>query len=380
LVKSVGVSFGAVFLVTACETSSLRKSATDAADSLTTGTIELTLGASGDSGFAAVTSVTLDSTGRIVVAEALRPMIHVYSSSGVPLFRFGRKGRGPGEFERPNQLAFDREGKLWVADGNIERFNRFELTSDTARYLSQISFEGDGPCCTGLSFDVAGNVIDIGLSPNQPGKGAPVLAWLHRDADGKVVRAVDIPNAPVGTADAIAVDTEGSRWFFYPVFGPRWLNAHAANGDWATTLTTRYEVTWYDDSGKVVTTIARSDAGDPLNDADRRWAHEANSREIHGRGMDTTKVRLPVPDRLPPINSIFFDALGRLWVQRTLHRGEPNRADVYTRDGKLVDRTTWPEDVSLKNGYIGRDVAFGIMTSDTLDGPRVVRLRFKRQR
>jgi hypothetical protein len=369
----------ALLLSAACGEKPSTDSAASHADTITVAVVDLTLGG-GDDGFAEVGSAIIDSAGRIIITDFKRAAVHVFAPDGRPLFDIGRRGSGPGEFERPYKLAFDREGKLWLSDSQNERFNRYELSATDAKFLRQVSFKGPGPCCATLAFDAANNVVDIGLSTRKVEKGFPPTAWVHRDSTGKVVRLVDLPAAPAGLDEGLAVSVGDVTLYFYPAYSPSWLSAYSPTGDWVAGLSSKYEITWYDEDGKIVGTIARDEPGEALSAADRDWAHDQNLRQLIGdKRVDTAKIKLPVPDVLPPLSELFFDQLGQLWVKRTVHRGSPNIADVYNRDGKLVERVTWPEGISLSSGYITRDVALGVMAADTLDGPRVVRLRLNRK-
>jgi sugar lactone lactonase YvrE len=51
--------------------------------------------------------------------------IQVFDLDGRFQFTIGKAGRGDGEFDQPEDLAFDAEGNLWVADGDNHRVQVF---------------------------------------------------------------------------------------------------------------------------------------------------------------------------------------------------------------------------------------------------------------
>jgi hypothetical protein len=54
----------------------------------------------------------------IFVLDMQVPIIRVYGESGVHVRDIGARGQGPGEFERPAEMALGPDGRLYVKDGN----------------------------------------------------------------------------------------------------------------------------------------------------------------------------------------------------------------------------------------------------------------------
>lgn len=72
------------------------------------------------------TDVAVDADGFIFVGEyGGNDRISKFSPEGDYLFSFGQPGNGPGELQRPQALVFDREGVLWVADSCNHRICSF---------------------------------------------------------------------------------------------------------------------------------------------------------------------------------------------------------------------------------------------------------------
>jgi hypothetical protein len=66
--------------------------------------------------FGDVSSVAIGESGRLYVADRIGSTVRAYDFSGRFLATIGSEGRGPGEFEFPNDLAFDADGRLYVRD------------------------------------------------------------------------------------------------------------------------------------------------------------------------------------------------------------------------------------------------------------------------
>jgi sugar lactone lactonase YvrE len=90
------------------------------------------------------TAVIVAPDGTIFVAEghsnANPPgRISIFSSDGTFIRSFGRFGEGPGEFRTPHGLAFDSQGRLFVADrGN----NRIQLFDQQGNFLEELKQYG----------------------------------------------------------------------------------------------------------------------------------------------------------------------------------------------------------------------------------------------
>jgi hypothetical protein len=84
----------------------------------------------GDSGsghvFGRVADIEIGEDGSVFVLDELSRAIHVFSEQGTLLRSFGRRGRGPGELERPAALTWGPGGDLWVFDAANARFTVFD--------------------------------------------------------------------------------------------------------------------------------------------------------------------------------------------------------------------------------------------------------------
>jgi tripartite motif-containing protein 71 len=60
--------------------------------------------------------MAIDRDGRLFICKPFTHRIQIYSTAGAYLGEFGSSGTGPGQFEKPADVAIDREGNLYVAD------------------------------------------------------------------------------------------------------------------------------------------------------------------------------------------------------------------------------------------------------------------------
>jgi DNA-binding beta-propeller fold protein YncE len=147
--------------------------------------------------------VAVDDQGAVYVADWANHRIQKFSGDGRLLARWGRLGKGDGEFFLPGSVAVDGRGQVYVADAGNHRIQRFDRDG---RFLEVWGGLGRGPgefsWPTGLGVDEAGRVwvVDGRGSRVQAfdGQGRPLAEW---PTDGLAVGDSETP--------ALAVDGEG---------------------------------------------------------------------------------------------------------------------------------------------------------------------------
>ncbi len=72
-----------------------------------------------------VVYATFDPEGQLVVVDQGNGEVRFFDREGRFLFKIGRKGMGPGEFDQPAYVAFDSRGWLYVLEEGRARLHRF---------------------------------------------------------------------------------------------------------------------------------------------------------------------------------------------------------------------------------------------------------------
>ena len=75
--------------------------------------------------FSSLNDFYIDEQGRIYCADGNDGRIKVFDESGKPLFQFGQKGKGPGEFSFPNAIVISRDGEVYVSDLGHRNISKF---------------------------------------------------------------------------------------------------------------------------------------------------------------------------------------------------------------------------------------------------------------
>jgi hypothetical protein len=109
-----------------------------------------------------------------------------FSRDGKFIKAWGKLGSGPGEFKNPHALAFDSEGRLFVADrGNA----RIQIFDQDGRFLAQWTQFGRP---SGLFIDANDRLfaIDADSSPANNTEGWRKGIWIGSAKDGEVTAFV----------------------------------------------------------------------------------------------------------------------------------------------------------------------------------------------
>lgn len=88
------------------------------------------------------TAVAFDRDSRLLVSDTLNFRVQVFGPDLSPALQFGRKGDMPGTFAQPKGLAADAAGRIYVVDANFEAVQIFDAAGTL---LMTFGREGRGP-------------------------------------------------------------------------------------------------------------------------------------------------------------------------------------------------------------------------------------------
>jgi sugar lactone lactonase YvrE len=182
------------------------------------GKLLMTLGRAGETGtgtdvFDQPTSVAIASNGDIFVSEGHAPTygnsrILKFSKDGKLIKVIGRKGRAQGEFMGPHSLAFDSQGRLFVADrGN----NRIQILDQEGRFLAEWKQFGrpSGLCIT--RDDTLYVADSESWGPDEPGWKKGIRIGSAKDGSVTAfIEDLESTTEDHSGAEAVGVDSQGN--------------------------------------------------------------------------------------------------------------------------------------------------------------------------
>ncbi len=177
--------------------------------------------------FGDVTGIAVSLRGEIAVLDGQAQAVRVFGATGEYLRTIGRKGAGPGEFDRALAIHFDQDDRLWVVDaGNA----RYEVFDPEGRRLRRTPRGG------GSTIGDPGAMTEGGLLDPLP----------HFGADGEILRYYVRVDSTGVVVDSLAPVTLGNLSQLRGVpaalapFIPRVLTAADWRGDLWLASSDRY--------------------------------------------------------------------------------------------------------------------------------------------
>ncbi len=116
--------------------------------------------------FSQIAGLQVDDRGQVYVLDGQDCLIRVFDASGKFSRSFGRKGKGPGEFENPMGLSLSGQ-TLSVFDMGNASISRFSLEG---RPIGETYLKAIGPYTSSALADSDGVVYVYGSSMNKDGK------------------------------------------------------------------------------------------------------------------------------------------------------------------------------------------------------------------
>ena len=140
----------------------------------------------------------------VYVADRENHRVQSFTTSGNFLSKFGSRGSGIGQFEVPQGISIDTDGRVYISDTGNERIQVFRSDgSFIASFEGKVSGRASFECPVGLAIASDGNLFIAGYHSNN-------VMVLTRE--GQFVRSFDV-ESPIG----VAIDAVG--FFFVTTSG-----------------------------------------------------------------------------------------------------------------------------------------------------------------
>lgn len=307
--------------------------------------------------FGSIDALTVDDSGRMYVFDGQARELRVFGADGSFLFRHGRRGGGPGEYQHVIGMSTSADGAVWLVDGGNARYT-------TLRGGDTLSFRrGAGVYhLPWLGGHVGDQLYDVVVVPGEGSREAMVRV----DATGTVVDTLAVP------ARGSGAPRRGSMEFPLP-YAPQRIRAFDHRG--AVWVGSSHEYVLYriGTAGDTTLVVRRDIEPRPLT------ASEADSVRRHVQALRSEfGVAVPdaqVPSRAPLLADLAVADDGSVWVTRaespTAYPGG-TLLDVFAPDGRYV--ATLELRFPLTRTVVRDGKLYGVAL-DELEVPRVFRAR-----
>lgn len=328
---------------------------------------------------AAVVGVARLLDGSVVVANQSTNELRVFAPDGTHRRTLGRRGRGPGEFDRLAELLRiadtvvgidgNRRGEAFAPDGRLLRSFPIPIF-EQGQFPSYIGFHGDGAAVV-LALDPPRDTTRATLT------ATGVLGVLGRDGHARPLTHVPMYETRKLAMGYVPV-------FLGPVYRAAVLPDRVCVG-WAA----RWEVSCYARDGALRTRTLRATSPGPVTEDDKRVFREGFLRANRGVPRDraeATARSFPIAERRSAMGRFVPATTGELWVgefvisdEVFLGRtglGSPDAATTWTvlaPDGRWIADVVLPARFTLLDA--GPDYVAGVARdADDVERVEVYRL------
>ncbi|UCE40354.1 MAG: 6-bladed beta-propeller [Candidatus Aminicenantes bacterium] len=310
--------------------------------------------------FYRVWDIQADAQGNIYVLDSGATRIQKYDKNGKYLQTIGRKGQGPGEFERPIMLTLDKDNNLYV--GEMAKIHKFDLEGKFIKMTKIPFFYMNFTPDDKRNFVVTGRIII---------EGAHNLGVLILDSEGEIRKKIaEFPGLPMHeTGTTISHD-----------YSPELRFAAMGDNGFVYGYNMDYKLYIADWSGKNIIifdkeehahTISRKEKNKIIDDLVKNTA----SAQLEWPKSVVEKMA-NLPHHRPFFDRIRVDDKRRIFIRQrrsVLDESEEMSFDVFGNDGHYLYSTKLPfVPMSIRDGFM-----YHTTYSEETGEVKVIRYRVK---
>jgi DNA-binding beta-propeller fold protein YncE len=132
--------------------------------------------------------IAVDGSGNVYVADTVR--VQVFSATGEFLRKWGSASRGDGQFSRPGRIAVDGSGNVYVADSANRRVQVFSADGEFLTKWGSVGFnDGEFLGLAGIAVDSSGSVYVVDYGNTMCRRSAPAANSSRSGAQRATARA-----------------------------------------------------------------------------------------------------------------------------------------------------------------------------------------------
>jgi len=336
-----------------------------------------------------VGAVAVDAADLIYVAQPQLGTIRVFDRDGSAVRDIGRRGPGPGEFERVYTIGFLAD-TLYAIDLGHRRISYFSREGELLRstnvspppvsppFFPSMPFAvfPDGSMAIGTAFPANIPAESLRRVPqlllDRSGEVLDTVAWIAYERTG---RRAPYEGRPLGVGSPLSDDAfamfsgDGARIATIdrtvaPGSGAASFGITTTDGAGDTIYSRRYEYVPTSIEAAVIDSIVVERAG-----------IVSGAFADSGEAQTFVRSTMFLPAYFPPVSSAHFSTDGELWVRREEISGRDQTWMVLDEGGEPVASATLPE--SLQVMVIRGEAMWGVEI-DSLGVPYVVRYRIVR--
>ena len=274
--------------------------------------------------FQNIVSLVIDDTNNIYILDKKAANIKIFNKDGNFLKIIGRRGEGPGEFVRPENVALSPNNELYVYDSGRFTIQVFSIDGKFKRQIpfSMLLFEGP-------KFTSNGEILaSHGVIAENP-KFA--LKKFNNEMES-VFTYTSIPMLKLPKVNIFVFTFD---------FDLKWEVGPKSEIVWGVMTSPKYELFVHDEDGKYIKKITKEFTPIELTKAE----YKKFMKKWFGKIPTSKQFDLIIPRNYPPFQGFILDEEGRIFVHRfvEVEKSKKHYFDVFDEEGKYITKITLDE-------------------------------------
>ncbi len=289
-----------------------------------------------------VTNIATDSQRNIYVLDRGNFRVQKFDHKGQYLQTIGKKGQGPGEFERPARIFIDTQDNIYVTDGGGRNMGRMiKIFSGSGEFVQVIHLESP---ISDFHVDSEGNIL---ANVSRIVERGTKRAVVKMNQEGKIIKEIaefsDIKQVIKKSSDRTASFRVSHH------YTPRLSFSPIDERTFSYAYSTEYQVFVIDKEGKPLLKIQKKEAPQSISKGEKDRIIEILEESISRGGTKWPEGVLEEACNFPPTRPFFWwaiaDDLQRLFIWRVksvLDESEERKFDVFNKEGYFIYRAKIP--------------------------------------
>ncbi len=305
---------------------------------------ELSIGNENDENymFNGVTDVATDSQRNIYVLDRRNFRVQKFDRNGQYLQTIGKKGQGPGEFERPARLFLDTQDNIYITDGGGRIEGRMiKIFNNRGEFVQVIHLESP---ISDFHVDSEGNIL---ANVSQIVERGTKRAVVKMNSEGKIIKKIaefsDVKQVIKRSSERSASFRASHHYTPRLSFSP--INERT----FSYAYSTEYQLFIIDKDGKLLLKIQKKEVTNSISQREKERIIEILEESISRSGTRWPEGVLEEACNFPPTRPFFWWAIADdrqrlfLWrVKSVLDERQEREFDVFNKEGYFIYRVKTP--------------------------------------
>jgi hypothetical protein len=337
---------------------------------------DLNLGKEDDNNylFYQVRGIALDKQENIYVLDSGNFRVQKFDKEGRYLQTIGRKGQGPGEFEKPARIFLDNQGNLYVADGKGRRGNSrlIKIFNAQGKFVKSIHLENS---ISDFYVDSGGNIL---ANVTQGVEGGTKSIFVIMSPEGKIIKNI----AEFSDVKEVRRKSGEMKASFrvHHLYTPRLMISRINEKIFSYAYSSDYQIFVIDNDGNLRSSIQKKENFHSISQKEKKRIIEKIGESISRGGTEWPEGVLEkacsFPSMRPFFSRIIVDDMQRLYLWRVksvLDKSEKQEFDVFSKEGYFLYRAK----IAAKPVLINKGYLFDIKEDEETGKISVRRFRIK---